>query len=147
MDGSSLMHLVASISATNPTKLAIRDLSCFCGPCQVMDWESCENSAHVSSWHLIILKTAILWIACGQMAHEGDGQDSQYGKDGASLANLLEIGDNFALPAQSGNLEGVQFYLLKCIHLKYIVSSQFTCKWGHEFQPGDNVVSGYYYQP
>ena len=71
------------------------------------------------------------WAVCEHMAHEGDGQDSQYGEDGASLADLLEIGDNFAVPAQLGNLEGVQFYLLKYVHLKYIVSSQFTCKWSH----------------
>ena len=48
MDGSSLMHSFASILAADPTKLAIHGLSCFCGPCQMKDLESCKNSAHVS---------------------------------------------------------------------------------------------------
>lgn len=48
------------------------------------------------------------------MIRENDGEDSRYGGDGETLADLLDPGDNFAVPAMPGNDEGVEFYLLSC---------------------------------
>jgi hypothetical protein len=42
--GSSKFHSMASVSLADPSKLMVRDLSCFCVPCVHQDWESCENT-------------------------------------------------------------------------------------------------------
>ena len=43
-----------------------------------------------------------------------DGADFQYGEDENALANLLCIGDTFAMPVDQPNPENVEFYLLIC---------------------------------
>jgi hypothetical protein len=62
------------------------------------------------------------------------------------LVDILDPGDNFAVPTMPGNDEGVEFYLLFSQHAKYRVTEAFTCKWGHSFLPGDYAVTGSYYQ-
>jgi hypothetical protein len=37
--------------------------------------------------------------------HEGDGED---------LVALVCVGDNFVVPSQEGNNEGIEFYILQC---------------------------------
>lgn len=110
IDGSSSLHSFSSISGADPTKLMVRELSCFCGPCLMRDWNACENSAHVPRWRCLRIKTKIARDVREQMVRERDGEDSQYGGDGVGLSDLLEPGDNFAVPAMPGNDENVEFF-------------------------------------
>ncbi len=73
----------------------------------------------------------------GAMEHEGDGED---------LIALVCVGENFAVPAQENNNEGVEFYILQCQQATHIVAQRFTCPWGGEFDVGDHVIVGIYYQ-
>ena len=81
-----------------------------------------------------------------QMEDFGDGSESQFGCEEDSLADLLELGDNFVVPAEPNNKEGVQFYILACLRKKFLVREAFVCKWGSEFNVGDYAVQGRYYQ-
>jgi hypothetical protein len=118
------------------------------------EWDQCENlydsrlgAGHVPRWRFLRIQVKPhSRDVRTQMIRENDGEDSQYGGDGETLADLLDPGDNFAVPAMPGNDEGVEFYLFFCQRAKYQVTEAFTCKWGHSFLQGDYAVSGSYYQ-
>ena len=55
-----------------------------------------------------------------------------------SLGELVEPRDNFAVPADEGNAEGVEFYLLQCQSRKSQVMEGFTCTWGNTFDIGQH---------
>ena len=78
-------------------------------------------------------------------ADEGDDEGWNYTVDD-SLGDLVDIGDNFAIPAEEGNDEEVDFYILQCQRRKYVVMEQFCCVWGAVFQVGQAAIVGTYYQ-
>ena len=80
------------------------------------------------------------------MICENDGEDSQCDGDGNTLADILDLGDNFAVSAMPGNDKGIEFYVLFCQRANYQVTKAFTCEWGHSFMPGDYAVISSYYQ-
>lgn len=161
--GSSQFHSVCSVSSADPSKLMVRDLSCFCVPCTNNDWEACENACyclecansnwascenrrHIQPWRLVKIHVKNPEVVREQMEEFGDGTESQFGDEDDSLADLLELGDNFAVPAEPMNKEGVQFYILVCLRKKFLVREAFTCKWGSEFSVGDYAIQRRYYQ-
>ena len=73
-----------------------------------------------------------------------DVWDWEYSEDG--MADLVQAGDNFAVPAAEDNDEGVSFYILQCQGPKRILTEDFNCSWGGQFKAGDSVISGTYYQ-
>jgi hypothetical protein len=128
--GLSRFHFVMSVSATDPTQLMVRDLSCYCAPCLMTDWSECENRRHVLPWRLVKLKprnTADVRLHMSQYEDEGM---SEYGRDGDEVADVLEIGDNFAVPAEAGNDENVTYYILQCQKPRFLFCEQFKCPWG-----------------
>jgi hypothetical protein len=54
--------------------------------------------------------------------------------------------DNFVIPTQEGNDEGVEFYILQGQQASHNVQDRFTCAWGGEFDVGDRVIFRLYYQ-
>jgi hypothetical protein len=100
------------------------------------EWDRCKNlydsrlgTGHVPRWRFlrIQVKPHSRDIRA-QMIREIDGEDSQYGGDGDRLADILDHGDNFVVPAIPGNDEGVEFYLLFGQRVKCRVMEAFTCK-------------------
>jgi hypothetical protein len=59
---------------------------------------------------------------------------------------MLNIGDNFAVPAKEDNNEGVEFYILQCQRPKFFVKEPFECVWGGRFEVENYVVATTYYQ-
>jgi hypothetical protein len=80
------------------------------------------------------------------MSKFGDGSESQFGGEDDCMADILAVGDNFAVPARPGNKENVQFYVLACLRKKFLVREAFTCKWGTDFEASDYAIQGQYYQ-
>lgn len=70
----------------------------------------------------------------------------EFGSDGENLACCLELGENFAIEAEEGNDEGVDFHLLVCCSRPYVVQEPFSCSWGEKFTPGQLAVKARYYQ-
>ena len=66
--------------------------------------------------------------------------------EGEGNGDLIHVGDNFVVLAMEGNPEGVEFYILQCSRAKHQVSAPFTCPWGPDYEVGDLVVRGTYYQ-
>jgi hypothetical protein len=59
---------------------------------------------------------------------------------------MLQIGDHFAILAMEGNVESVDFYVLQCQQPKFLFREYFAYVWGGEFEVGDFLVAGTYYQ-
>ena len=79
-------------------------------------------------------------------ANEDDDNSWEYEYDDNGMANLVQPGDNFDVPAAENNDEGVSYYVLQCQRPKHIVEHEFDCVWGGHFEAGDYVISGTYYQ-
>jgi hypothetical protein len=82
--GSQKLHSIFVFSSTDPTKLLVKFLSCFCAPCADQDWENYDITLHVPLWQTIKLQPKDLHFVCGQleaieeldaMEHEDDGED------------------------------------------------------------------------
>jgi hypothetical protein len=62
------------------------------------------------------------------------------------LGDLVAVGDNFAVLVLENNQEGVSFYILQYQLPKVLVWEDFSRVWGGEFEAGDYVIQGTYYQ-
>jgi hypothetical protein len=91
--GSSQFHSVCSVSSADPSKLMVRDLSCFYVPCTNNDWEACENACycvectssnwascenrrHIQPWRLVKVHVKDAEVVREQMHDFGDGTES-----------------------------------------------------------------------
>lgn len=70
-----------------------------------------------------------------------DPEEWEYGGVGEELGNLLQVGENFAVPAPDENDEGVEFYILQCQKPKFLVEVAFVCPWGGDFRRGDYAIA------
>jgi hypothetical protein len=52
----------------------------------------------------------------------------------------------FCSDAKEGNEEGVDFYILLCIEINFIIEEPFTYPWGQTFHASDIIMAGKYYQ-
>jgi len=63
-----------------------------------------------------------------------------------ALTTILEIGDNFVVNVEIGNLKGVDFWVVCCTKFMHTIRKEFANKWGTSFTIGNDVVAGLYYQ-
>jgi hypothetical protein len=91
---------------------------------------------------LIKIKVKDAQVVREQMSEFGEGSESQFGGEDDCLADILAIGDNFAVPAHPGNKENVQFYVLEGLRKRFLVREAFTYKWGTDFKAGDYAIQG-----
>lgn len=144
--GSSKFHSILGSSQTDPTLLLVRELSCFCAPCINLDWVNCEQQTHVSHWRVVRLRPKAAGPVQAQIALAEEptnlGGIGGVGEQG----DIVQLGDNFMIPAEEGNEEGVDFYILQCQRAKFQVQQDLLCPWGGDFKRVDYVISGSYYQ-
>lgn len=146
LPGSRSLHSVFGGSLTDPTLLMVRDLSCFCAPCVAKDWVNCERTSHVDPWRVVKLKPSNAQAVRDQIQQFEHGEGFEFGGVSGQYGDLVEIGDNFVVPAEPGNEEGVEFYVMQCQRSKFEVEAPFTCTWGGEFDAGDFIIGGTYYK-
>lgn len=145
--GSQALHSVYSFAVADPTQLFVRKLSCFCAFCLDGDSLNCVNKSHVEDWELVKLKPYDLQVVRESMMDlDLRDEDWEESVEGEGFGDLIRPGDNFAVPAMEGNGEGVEFYVLQCTKAKHEVIVGFKCAWGPEFEAGDFVIRGNYYQ-
>jgi hypothetical protein len=110
---SRSLHSIGSVTATDPTKLMVRFFSCFCGSCRSQMWDDYENKNHVEPWRLVKIKPRNSRVV---RQHMIDGlslaDDSQFASEAHDVSIDLHIGDNFVVPAEEDNDEGVRYYIL-----------------------------------
>jgi hypothetical protein len=123
----------------------VRELSCFCAWCMCEDWENCDSQGHVRAWDLLKLRPSNTQLVCDIMDEHDNEDDWEFGGDGEAVGDMLNIGDNFAMPAEEDNDKGVDFYILQCQCPKFVVREAFECIRGGKFEVGNSVVASIYY--
>jgi hypothetical protein len=58
----------------------------------------------------------------------------------------LEVGDNFVVNVEEGNNKGADFWLVCCVKPLHKSKQPYKCRWGTNFDEGDDAVVGKYYQ-
>jgi hypothetical protein len=146
LPGSRSLHSVMGNSIGDPTCFLVRELSCFYLYCVEKDWANFDRKTHVKLWFVVRLRPHNAQRVIQQIDLQNDPDDWEF--DGCTEApgDLVEVGDNFAVPTPPGNEEGVEFFVLQCQRKKYEVQVDFEFPWGGEFKRGDFVVSGTYYK-
>ena len=147
--GSRKLHCIKAGSTVDPTVLFVRNLSCYCPRCLDGQWAACEMTSHVQAWTLVKLAPVDVTFARERMLEAQREEGEAYAwttTTRAGLGDLVEVGDNFVVPAEEDNDEGVDFYILQCQRHREVVTEKFTCAWGGEFDMGQHVIVGQYYQ-
>jgi hypothetical protein len=112
VSGSRKLHSVLEFSESDPTLLMVKELSCFCGPCIDEDWSNCEQQSHISEPRVVRLRHVDTYQVRLQIEANEDPKNWEYGSVDEEIGDLLQVGENFAVPAPEGNDEGVEFYVL-----------------------------------
>ena len=64
-----------------------------------------------------------------------------------TLADMLELGDNFVVVFAPNDVDNEEYYIALCKEPKVaLTQQQLTDGWGNVFNPGDEVIQGMYYQ-
>jgi hypothetical protein len=72
---SRSLYSIFSFSTADPTKLMVRQLSCFCPPCIDEDWDNCKNKEHVKPWRCVKLKPSDTSYVRDEIVHHGDEEE------------------------------------------------------------------------
>ncbi len=79
------------------------------------------NSQTFASWRQKKIKETLMDYQDGKIS---------FGTEGDDWASTLEIGDNFVINAEFGNVEGVDLNVICCSKTLHIVNENFKFKWG-----------------
>ena len=146
VQGTRKIHSIRAANKTNLTQLLVKNLACFCCFCMQKDWDSCPNLEWTGPWLAEHLQPRLMKPVRDAMTRNWLLGDLEFGSNADDLAATLDSGDNFAVTAPANNVEGVEFYIICCIRGVHTVRKAFSCEWGTDFEIGDTVVSGKYYQ-
>jgi hypothetical protein len=145
--GSRGLHSVRSVDCGDVNKLLKKNLACFCCFCMDGNYQACENIPWTEEWDVEVLNaSSTAYVRRAMEANFHEDEWDAYGVDGDYLAACLQLGDNFAVNAEEGNDEDVDFYIVLCTKALFTATKSFKCKWGETFNVGDKVVAGKYYQ-
>lgn len=134
LPGLKSLYSIMGFSMADPTMLRTRELSCFCVPCIYGDWTECENLAHVQEWAV----QRLCPMHAGGVAQQIEEIDDEanWVSDGISeeVDDLVDIGENFMIPAEEENEDRVEFYILQCQAKKFVLAEPKTCPLGGVFR-------------
>jgi hypothetical protein len=140
--GTRSFHQVRSVGL-DKISLLVRNLSCFCRFCTIGGDGPCDSVAYVPAYNLIRLEPCRIQDAY----MDGEAEPSIGGFDRQALATTLEVGDHFAVVAEEGNSEGVDFYILLCQKsLHEVREDSIEDSWGQKVYCGKYILVGTYYQ-
>jgi hypothetical protein len=143
--GSRAMHSVRSISHDKPLSIQCRNYSCFCTSCMSTGPGSCPNSSHVEPWRLVTVEPCSVKDVASDSEEVNPDWEIDSGMN--TLAAELEIGDCFAILAEPGNSEKANWFILQCTKPMHLVQEEVKeDAWGNQFDQGDEVVEGLYFQ-
>ena len=103
-------------------------------------WRKCSNKTHVSSWSFHKIAQSV--GANGEDKSEEPAYEGHF----EALSDAIQVGDNFAVNAEEGNKEGVDFYLIKCTNTLEVLKTHEVDSWGGVFEAGSYILKGFYYK-
>ena len=80
----------------------------------------CVSTSHVPPWKLVTLQPC----AADDAECDVEVRTDVWGNPGDSneLASMLDVGDNFAVKADSADEEGASFYIVQCFKRLHVVN-------------------------
>ncbi|KAL3699983.1 hypothetical protein R1sor_018005 [Riccia sorocarpa] len=124
----------------------VREMCCFCSSCLDEDWDNCSNSEYTGPWTLYNVhprKPAEIIDYVAAMGH-GQGITDQW--DEGSLADLVEVGEFFAVEAEWPNDYNAEFWILQCTKPLHVLPHIITDAYGETHDEGSSVLEGIWYQ-
>ncbi|KAL3681663.1 hypothetical protein R1sor_024619 [Riccia sorocarpa] len=144
--GTCSLHCFHGYSRSNPTLLRIKELSCFCAVCVDDEGVRCPAQAYIGKWKLESIHAIKPQdvIAFAEKIGSGMGQGVDW-SDG-SIAELIEVGDFFAVEAEVPNEFNADFWIIQCTKPMYQLEKDHTDDYGCTFYSGDFALKGKWYQ-
>jgi hypothetical protein len=146
LPGSKNLYSIMGFSMSDPTLLQTRALSCFCVPFINGQWGGCENPSHVQDWEVQRLVPVNCRAIAEQIAEMDNEENWMHDGVSVQIGDLVEIGDNFMVPAAEENDDRVEYYILQCQRSKFVLDEALTYPWGGNFNVGDEVIHGKYFK-
>lgn len=142
--GSRSLHCISGFSRRDPTQVRTRLLSCFCDACIRGHWRTCCSKSYVGKWTHLVLKPL---SEVPEEAEVPEDDAAMFEGCHDMLSDYLTEGDNFAVVnAEAENEEGVEFFLLRCTKIKWMIESIVRDQWGNKCAKNTYVVTWCYYQ-
>lgn len=141
-------HCFLGYSRENPIMLKSRELACFCTEC-VLDPENdvaCKNKSHVIPWEVDQVYPTQPGHIASIIEDMHGGVDASNCDYEGHLGDLVSVGDFFAVLAAEDNEWKAEFYILLCTKKAYILEQDLCDAYGAEFQAGDTVLAGHWFQ-
>jgi hypothetical protein len=139
-------HSIMAVNRTCLTNLMIKRLACFCTFCLDLRWSDCENLKWIGEWEARYLQPEDTGFIRDCLTSGSDDTGGDFQDDAEILATTVDIGDNVVVNAALENSEGCDFWIINCTRPLHTVKVAFKCKWGEEFEVGDEALAGTYYQ-
>ncbi|KAL3683849.1 hypothetical protein R1sor_001871 [Riccia sorocarpa] len=144
--GTHSLHCFHGYSRSNPTLLRIKELSCFCAVCVDDEGVRCPAQAYTGKWKLESIHPIKPQdvIAFAEEIGSGVGQGVDWSE--GSIAELIEVGDFFAVEAEVPNEFNADFWIIQCTKPMYQLEKDHTDDYGCTFYLGDFALKGKWYQ-
>ncbi|KAL3686037.1 hypothetical protein R1sor_004059 [Riccia sorocarpa] len=130
----------------NPTLLKVREMCCFCPSCIDEDWDNCSNFEYTGPWTLHNVhprKPADVVDYVDAIGH-GQGIGDQWVE--GTIADVVEVGDFFAVEAEWPNDYSAEFWILQCTKPLHVLADTITDPYGETHEEGSSVLEGIWYQ-
>ncbi|KAL3694695.1 hypothetical protein R1sor_008346 [Riccia sorocarpa] len=110
------------------------------------DWDSCPNYEYTGPWILRNVhprKPADVVEYVEAMGH-GEGITDQW--DEGTLADVLEVGDFFAVEAEWPNDYNAEFWIVQCTKPVHVAGQAITDAYSETHDEGSTLLEGLWYQ-
>ncbi|KAL3676804.1 hypothetical protein R1sor_026752 [Riccia sorocarpa] len=146
IEGTRKLHCFYGFNQLNPTLLKVREMCCFCPSCIDEDWENCtkyEYTGPLTLHNVHPRKPADVIDYVGAIGH-GQGIGDQW--EEGTIADVVEVGDFFAVEAEWPNDFSAEFWILQCRKPLHALVDTITDAYGETHEEGSCVLEGIWYQ-
>lgn len=97
-------------------------MACFCCFCIDFNFQACENLAWIQQWKVeVLIPKNVGYVRIAMEAMFQVDEWDEYEDDGNHLATYISLRDNFTMNVKQGNENGVNFYILLCTQISFMV--------------------------
>ncbi|KAL3678963.1 hypothetical protein R1sor_021919 [Riccia sorocarpa] len=110
------------------------------------DWDNCPNLEYIGSWalHNVHPKNTADVLDYVEAMGQGEGITDRW--DERTLADVVEVGDFFAIEAEWPNDYNAKFWVLQCTKPLHVLGHTITDAYGETHDEGSTVLEGIWYQ-
>jgi hypothetical protein len=146
--GSRSLHCFDGFSDRLSTLFQAKELCCFFPHCLDDSPKLCNNIMWTRRFKLHIVQGILRDDVRDDIESMRVGQEADIdAEDDGLLAELLEVGDFYAIQASKPNQWKANFYIMQCEKKVHIVQKDFLDGYDVSFRKGDKVVQGKWFQP